>query len=163
MPPPTLFDLFEVDFDRVIVQRETIYERFLRQRHEFMLLDGICHHDRERGRVVSFCQVRPDAWWVRGHVPGRPLMPGVLMLEAAAQTANVSVALDDPQASADRGFVGFGGVEECKFRDAVVPPSTMYILCTTLENRPRRFTCKTQGLVEGRVVFEATISGMAMK
>ncbi len=163
MPPPTLFDLTGIDLNRETLSRKQIYDRYLLQRHEFMLLDAICYADVASGFLISRCDVRPDDWWVRGHVPGRPLLPGVLMLEAAAQTANVNVSMVEPAAGADRGFVGFGGVEACKFREAVVPPARLYILAVTLENRPRRFICKTQGLVDNRMVFEATISGMAMK
>lgn len=162
MPPPLLCDPSEIDFDRVLLPRRAIYDQFLPHRHEFMLVDRVCLHDPVRALVASVCDVRADAWWVRGHVPRRPLMPGVLMLEAAAQTATINIALQDPEAYRAKGFMGFGGVEDCKFRDAVVPPAQLRILCVGIENRPRRFACVTQGLIEGRLVFEAKITGVVM-
>ncbi|GMU37581.1 MAG: hypothetical protein KJ057_03810 [Phycisphaerae bacterium] len=163
MPSQPLMPLEHLDADHVVLSRADVYERFLPHRHEFMLLDGICHVDLPAAIVAGVCRLREDAWWVRGHVPGRPILPGVLMLEMAAQTACVGVHLLDAHAGAPRrAFVAFGGVDECKFRDAVSPPATFLILCRGVECRPRRFTSQVQGWVERRLVFEATISGLTM-
>lgn len=161
MPPPLLIDTSAIDLDRVEFDRQRIYE-ILPHRHEFQLLDGVCYLNGPRQELIAYCDVRVDAWWVRAHIPGRPLMPGVLMLEAAAQTASVGVAVLDIRDFNSRGFLGFGGVDGCKFRDAVVPPARLYILCKGVENRARRIVSVTQGLVNGRIVFEATITGIAM-
>jgi 3-hydroxyacyl-[acyl-carrier-protein] dehydratase len=99
-----------------------------------------------------------DEWWVRGHVPGRPIFPGVLMLEMAAQTA----AFFSRYIYDLTNFIAFGGVDDCKFRDAVVPPARIYLICQQLEVRPRRIRCRTQAVVGGRLVFEATITGLQL-
>ncbi len=158
MPPPLLIDLEQVDLDRVSLARDEIYEH-LPQRHEFMLLDGVCHLDREKRCLVAYADIRPDAWWVRGHVPGRPLLPGVLMLEMAAQASAVAAKTVIGQA----GFIGFGGIEECRFRETVIPPQRLYIICSGENYRPRRIISRTQGVVEGRLVFEATITGLMLR
>lgn len=159
MPPPLLIDLARVDLQRVLLSRDQIYERFLPHRFEFMTLDGVCHVDADGGSIVTYADIRSSDWWVRGHVPGRSLLPGVLMLEMAGQTAGITAKMlaDCP------GFIALGGVEECKFRDAVIPPCRLYILATGVEMRPRRIIAKTQGVVEGRLVFEATIIGMTLR
>jgi 3-hydroxymyristoyl/3-hydroxydecanoyl-(acyl carrier protein) dehydratase len=59
-------------------------------------------------------------------------------------------------------FVAFGGVDDCKFREAVVPPARIYLICQQLEVRPRRIRCRTQAIVSGRLVFEATITGLPL-
>ena len=78
------------------------------------------------------------------------------MIETAAQLASYAA-----QASfkGDR-FWGFGGVDAVKFRDAITPPARLYILGQALEMRPRRTVCQVQGIVEGRMAFEAKITGM---
>lgn len=158
MPPPLLIDLDRVDLQQVVHTRAELYDRILPHRHEFQVLDGVVHLDRERRELVAFAEIKPDAWWVKGHVPGRPLLPGVLMLEMAAQACAVGTKLltDLPD------FIAFGGVDQCKFRDSVVPPARLYLLCRAEEIRPRRQLSRAQGVVNGRMVFEATITGLTL-
>jgi len=150
-----LCNLSRLDLDRVLMTREQIYER-LPHRYEFMQLDGMIHLDMEARLAVAYRDVRTDEWWVRGHVPGRPIFPGVLMLESAAQLA----AFLTRYAAIYEGFVAFGGVDRCKFRDAVTPPARIHLLCHEVENRPRRVAAECQGLVNGNLVFEAVITGL---
>ena len=158
MPPPLLFDLDQVDTENPYLNRAEIYQR-LPHRHEFALLDGVCRVDVELGRIVTFVNIREDAWWFRGHVPGRPLLPGVLMLEMAAHSA----ALLTQEVSGDRkSFIGFGGVGACKFREPVTAPSQLIILCVFKDSRPRRFLAATQGIVGDKLAFEAEVTGLRM-
>ncbi|MCO6436358.1 MAG: beta-hydroxyacyl-ACP dehydratase [Phycisphaerae bacterium] len=158
MPPPLLFELDDVDLNSVQITREQIYAR-LPHRYEFMLLDGACYIDPEGRRVVAFHDCGDDPWWAKGHVPGRPLMPGVLMLEIAAQTAAFASQWTQP----DSTFMAFGGIDQCKFREAAFPGDRLYVLAEAMEKRPRKFVSRTQGIKEGRVVFEATITGLVMR
>lgn len=156
MPPPLLMDLSSVDLARVVLTRDEIYQR-LPHRHEFQMLDGVCHADLDKRQVIAFADVRSDGWWVRGHVPGRPLLPGVLMLEMAAQACAVLAKLLGTEA-----FIAFGGVEECKFRETVVPPSRLYILGVGVDYRTRRIISDTQGVCDGRLIFEARVTGLTL-
>lgn len=156
MPPPLLIDLQGVDLRQVCLTREQIYAR-LPHRHEFELLDGVCMVDPEKQRIVAFSDVRPQNWWVRGHFPSRPLLPGALMLEMAAQASAVLANLLGNEA-----FMGFGGVERCKFRETVVPPARLHILCVGLDFRARRIISETQGVMDGKLVFEAQITGLTL-
>lgn len=158
MPPPLLVDFDQVDVENVYLSKKQIYE-YLPHAFEFQLLDTICHFDREAQCVVARINIPTDMWWVRGHVPGRPLLPGVLMLEMAAQT---SAILAKSMSSID-GFIGFGGVEHCKFRESVTPPAQLYISCVAREHRSRRIVSDTQGICNGKMVFEAQITGMLMR
>ncbi len=156
MPPPLLLDIDSMDLDLVTVTREQIYEQ-LPYRHEFMLLDGLIYSDERTGAAIAFRDIRPDEFWVRGHLPGRPLFPGVLMIEAAAQLA-AFIALKFK--GFEGKFLGMGGVEKVKFRDTVVPGDRMFFLVEPQRINPRRITCATQGVVDGKIVFEAEIKGM---
>ena len=155
MPPPLLFDLNDIDLSRVIVAREQIYQA-LPHRHEFSLLDGVVHLDQDAGRIVTLKHIRQDDWWTRGHIPGRPLFPGVLMIEAAAQTVSY---FTHTVSDHDR-FFGFGGLDAVKFRDAVVPTCVLHFLGQAVDVRPRRMIYQIQGLVGSKMVFEGTITGM---
>jgi len=157
MPPDRLFDLSQYDLDRLCLSKAEIYEH-LPHRYEFQLLDGFCAVDRDARRGVALAEVRSDAWWVRGHVEGRTLLPGVLMLEMAAQASAVLSKL----LGGSPGFIAFGGVDGCKFREAVAPPARLYLLCVAIEDRRRRFVYDTQGVCRDKLVFQARVTGLAM-
>ena len=153
-----LFDLDEVDCTKVLFDRDHIYS-LLPQKHEFMQLDGVCFLDREVGEAIAFMDVRDDQWWCKAHIPGNPILPGVLMLEAAAHVA----AFMERYSSGDfEGFVGYGGVDACKFRRTVTPPARVWILCKRIESRSRRIVCQVQGVVDKRLVFEAKVTGLVI-
>lgn len=157
MAPALLVDLEKLDLDRVVMPIEEI-RKYNPHRYEMEQLSGVIHHDRETGRIVAFKDVRDDEFWVRGHIPGRPLMPGVLMIEAAAQMCSLyyKVVQQDPR------FLGFGGVDAVKFRGQVVPGDRLFLLGRAVDIRNRRAVFDTQGVVAGRLVFEARITGMPM-
>lgn len=159
MPPPFIIDPATVDTGQAVLTREQIYGELMPHRHEFMLLSGACWYDAAALKLVAFADLRATDWWVRGHVPGRPLLPGVLMLEMAAQSSAILAKL----ASGDRtSFIGFGGVDTCKFRESVTPPSRLYLCCHLTDHRSRRILADTQGIVAGKLAFEAKITGMRM-
>jgi 3-hydroxyacyl-[acyl-carrier-protein] dehydratase len=74
----------EFDPNKVLFSRAAI-EKVNPHRFELSLLDGILFEDTEGGRYVSFTDTKPTDFWTRGHFPNRPLMPGVLICEVAAQ------------------------------------------------------------------------------
>ena len=155
MPPPLLFDLSGIDLNRLVADKDEI-RKINPQRYEFEQLDGIVHYDSQQRIILGLREVKADEWWIRGHLPGRPLFPGVLMIEAAAQLACFLTRklLSDPR------FIGFGGVDKVKFREVVVPPARLYILAKGIDVRPRRTVCDVQELVDGRLVFEGQVTGM---
>ena len=79
-----LVELSKLDLSQDVVSEEEL-RSLVPHREQFQLLDGICHFDAEQGLVVGYKDWGDDPWWGRGHIPGRPLMPGVLMVEALAQ------------------------------------------------------------------------------
>jgi 3-hydroxyacyl-[acyl-carrier-protein] dehydratase len=157
MPPPSLIDLSTVDLSRRIVDRDSIYTQ-IPHRHEFMLLHGILHMDLEAGVAVGIQEVRPEDWWARGHIPGRPLLPGVLMIEAAAQLASYCMV----HIFRDPGFVGFIGLDKVKFRDTVTPPADLIVINKIVSAKAKRFVIDAQEFVGRKMVFEGRITGMVM-
>jgi len=156
MPPQTLLDIGSIDTTATVVTREQIYDT-IPHRYEFALLDGFCHLDLEAREMAAYKEICADEYWVRGHIPGRPLLPGVLMIEASAQMISYFVKLADPH----EGFMGFGGVDNVKFRGQVVPGDRLLLLGRMEEIRPgRRAIGAVQGLVNGTMVYEGRITGM---
>ena len=84
MPPAALIDPATIDTSRVLADQEGI-RRINLQRFEMEQLSAIVSVDRDQHLIVGYKDVLPDEFWVRGHMPDYPLMPGVLMCEAAAQ------------------------------------------------------------------------------
>ncbi|TWT44042.1 3-hydroxyacyl-[acyl-carrier-protein] dehydratase FabZ [Phycisphaerae bacterium RAS1] len=126
------------------------------QRFELQLLDAVVLLDDERGVFAGYHDLSPDAWWARGHIPGRPLFPGVLMIESAAQLAGFAY-----QRRFKSGrFLGFAGVDSVKFRDTIVPPARFVVVGKALEHKTRRTITQAQGFVGTTMVFEAVITGM---
>ncbi len=138
-----------------VIGKERIRE-LIPQRFEMEQLDGISYLDRATQAVVGWKDVRDDEFWVRGHIPGRPLLPGVVMLEALAQLVSVATL----EALPDLGFVGFGGIDACKFRISVTPGQRLVLVAACKEIRPRRAVYDAQGWLDGRLAVEATITGV---
>jgi len=126
------------------------------QRHEMEQLNAVIYLDREEKLVAGYKDVREDEFWVKGHLPGRPLLPGVLMIEAGAQLSSFCYhkIIDQPR------FFGFAAVNEAKFRGTVVPGDRLYLVAKAIDIRPSRGYFQTQGIVRGKLVFEAKVMGM---
>jgi len=158
MPPPLLFNLDEYDLTRTLVSREQLYE-ILPHRGEFMLLDGVLMMDAEAERIVAFADIRSDDWWTSGHFPGRPMLPGVCLLEMAGQAAWYY----NRYVLQHRDLLAFVGVDACRFRGTVAPPCRVLLLGVSLDVRPRRCACAFQAVVDGSVVFEGELTGIPIR
>jgi len=161
MPPRALIDPTRLDPSRVVADIEAIRSKNP-QRYEFEQLSHICHLDLDLGEVAGVLDVPEDPWWGRGHVPGRPLMPGVLMLESAAQLCSWFVHQVYDAEHAGRIF-GFGGIDAVKYRAVIFPPARLVVLGKRVEVRPRRAIFDTQGFLGddlSQMAFEARITGM---
>jgi 3-hydroxyacyl-[acyl-carrier-protein] dehydratase len=122
-------------------------------------LDYVIWLDEARTKAVGVKQVLHDEFWIGGHIPGRPLLPGVLMIEAAAQLSTILFRLKT--GLTDR-FLGFARCSDVAFRGQVVPGDTLYLLAHEISLRPRRVVSATQGVVNGELVYEGLITGMVM-
>jgi 3-hydroxyacyl-[acyl-carrier-protein] dehydratase len=156
MPPAPFVDVAKLDQSSVAYGVEEIRKTNL-QRHEMEQLSGVFFLDPEGGPLIAaYRDIRDDEWWVRGHIPGRPLFPGVLMLEAAAQAASFLIT----RTFNENRFLGFGGVEDVRFRDTIVPPARLILVGKAEKLHRRQSIVAVQGFVDAKMVFEARILGM---
>ena len=157
MPQEILIDLSTLDLSKSIVDMDEI-GAIIPHRFEMEQINGIIKFDPEQKIIVGYKDVSNNEFWVRGHIPGRPLMPGVLMLEAAAQLCTYYYK----KTTQDDRFLGFGGVDKVKFRGKVVPGDKIILIAKNKELRSRRAVFDTQGVVNGNLVFEGVIIGMVV-
>ena len=156
MPPELLFDLSEIDLlGEPVFDKDSIL-RVNAQRFEMQQLDGILWYDKEKFQILGYKDVTTEEFWVPGHIPDRPLMPGVIMVEAAAQLSSFLVK----QIYKFEGFIGFAAIESTKFRAVVEPGQRLYLLGHLTKFKRRKYSCSVQGVVGDKMVFETVVSGM---
>ncbi|MGI8871321.1 MAG: 3-hydroxyacyl-ACP dehydratase FabZ [Candidatus Limnocylindria bacterium] len=128
--------------------------RIIPHRYPFLLIDRVVELERGQ-RVVAIKSVTANEPQFTGHFPERPIMPGVLMVEALAQAGAVAV-LSLPE---NRGKLAlFAGIDDCRFRRTVVPGDTLR-LEVTVEKLGRLFgRARAVATVDGEVAVEATLS-----
>ncbi len=159
MPPPLLFDLSNIDLSaEPVFDRETI-GRVNPQQFEMQQLDGVLWYDKDNFLVLGYKDVTDKEFWIRGHIPGRPLMPGVIMVESAAQLLSFFVK----HVYCENAFIGFASIDSAKFRSTVVPGNRLYLLGKiTKFKKGRKYDAYIQGVVDGTMAFETNVSGMAV-
>ena len=159
MPPTVILEPSSLDLSRRIADREAI-RAFNPQRFQMEQLDAIVFLDPERKLVVGYKDVHADEFWARGHFPGKPLLPGVIMCEAAAQLCSYYAM--SQHIIAEGQIMGFGGMENVRFR-AVVKPGDRLVLVSRgdrLHRRQSQFT--VQGFVGETMAFHAEIIGVPL-
>jgi 3-hydroxyacyl-[acyl-carrier-protein] dehydratase len=134
---PPLFDITRMDLTKVAASREDV-EQVNPHRGPMRMLDRVIWFNEEATVGLGVKEVRDDEFWVAGHVPGRPLLPGVLMIEATAQLCSFLQGMR-PQADKSR-FIGFIRCDDIVFRGQVVPGDTLYLLAEEIACRRQRFT-----------------------
>jgi 3-hydroxyacyl-[acyl-carrier-protein] dehydratase len=129
-------------------------------RHEFEMLSGVVHVDTVAKRIVGFKDVRPDEFWVRGHMPGFPLLPGVLMCEAAAQLCGYYYV---SQKVGDLGvLMGLGGLDEARFLRTVRPGERLVLVGTGIKVHRRLTRFQVTGFVGREKTFEVVVTGVPL-
>src|SRR5262245_29203605 len=158
MPPELHFNPADLDLSRIMADREAI-RRVNPQRFDMEQLTAIVHIDRAQRLVAGYKDVGTDEFWVRGHMPGYPLLPGVLMCEAAAQLC----AYYTHTAGLLQGdFIGFGGMENVRFRSPVRPGDRLVLIGKGIRLHRRQTVFNVQGFVGPTMVFHADIIGVPL-
>ena len=154
---PLILDFSEYDVNRVIADIEKI-RRYNLQRFEMEQLTAICYENREQNTIVGYKDLGPDEFWARGHMPGMPLMPGVIMCEAAAQLSSYFCQRFELMS----GVLGFGGLERVRFRGVVRPGDRFVIVSRLLKLRRLIVTSEFQCFVDQNLVCEGVIKGVSL-
>ncbi len=154
MPPTLLYDISGLDLTQIVFDQEVV-RTCNPQRGDMEHLNGILYADGAAGRIIGYKDVRADEFWVPGHIPGRPLLPGVLMVEAAAQLASFYARMF----AGWTGFIGFSSAEEIRFRMPVTPGCRLLLIGLKTWERHKRLHSRVQGVVQGVIVFECSIVG----
>jgi 3-hydroxyacyl-[acyl-carrier-protein] dehydratase len=152
-----ILDFSEYDIHSVVADVEQI-RKYNPQRYEMEQLTAICYEDSTNHICVGYKDLGPDEFWVRGHMPGLPLMPGVIMCEAAAQLASYV----SHKFKLMEGMIGFGGLEEVRFRGVVRPGDRFVIVNRLLKLRRSIMTCEFQCFVDQNLVCEGILKGVSI-
>lgn len=131
-------------------------EEILPHRHPFLLLDYI--EELEPGkRAVAYKCVTFREEFFRGHFPQEPVMPGVLTLEALAQTGAAAIlSLEENKGK----LAYFGGIQKCKFRGKIVPGDKVRLETTIIKSKGPMGVGEAVATVEGKEVVRAELTFM---
>ncbi len=149
-----------------LINREGL-ERYLPHRDEVAQLDKIiwlsdCVH-----YTLASRKVRDDEWWVSGHIPSKPVLPAILMVESAAQLATYLytqiLEAECPDYVREHGynFVALARIDNTRFRINFEPGDEMTLLCKKIRFTPRTgVVAMVQGIKEGKLAFETRMTGV---
>jgi len=143
-PQEVLFDLPEI--------RKRIPQRF-----EMEQLTAVTLIDAERMIGIGYKDLTDTEFWVRGHMPDFPLMPGVMMCEACAQLCSLYCRETGVSSG---GIIGFAGMNDVRFRGMVKPGDRLWVAVHTQRHDPRKMIFEMQAFVAGKMVFSGEMIGM---
>ena len=157
MPPELHFNVAQIDYSNVVADQEAI-RAVNPQRFEMQQLDAVVLIDPANHLIVGYKDVAADEFWARGHMPGYPLMPGVLMCEAGAQLCcyyNVTQKVSDPGV-----LMGLGGIEEARFLRPVRPGDRLVMVGVGEKVHRRMTKFRVTGYVGDEKAFETLVVGV---
>lgn len=129
-------------------------EAILPHREPFLLIDEVLELVPGE-RVVALKRVREDEWYLRGHFPGRPVMPGVLIVEAMAQAGAVAVLSEEE----NRGRLAlFAGIDDTRFKRIVEPGDELQLECTLEQVRGPIGKGRARATVDGQLAARGTLT-----
>ncbi len=148
------------DIDQPVTFDTLAIMKMIPHRYPFLMIDRVQDIIANQ-QAVGIKNVTIGDYFFQGHFPSRPVMPGVLIIEAMAQTAAVLVV--HTLGSTNEGkLVYFMSVDEAKFRKPVFPGSELHLQVTKLQNRRNVWKFRGNAYVDGQLTAEATFAAMIM-
>ena len=129
-------------------------ERIIPHRFPFLLVDRVVETEPGK-RIVAVKNVTTNEWFFQGHFPGMPIMPGVLIIEALAQAGAVLLL---SEAEAKGQIPLFAGIDDCRFRQQVVPGDTLTLEVELTARRGPVGKGKARATVDGKVAAECVLT-----
>ena len=131
-------------------------QEILPHRYPFLLVDRVLEME-EGKRIVASKAVTMNEYFFQGHFPQEPVMPGVLIMEALAQTGAIAVLSMEE----NRGKIAyFGGMNKVKFRNKVVPGDVLTLEMEIIKLKSRAGIGKGTAYVDGKKVVEGELTFM---
>ena len=130
-------------------------QKILPHRYPFLMVDAILEMERLK-RVVGVKNVSINEAYFQGHFPGKPIMPGVLIIEAMAQTGGLLLLQEVPDR--ENKLLYFVAVDGARFRRPVVPGDQLRLEVTVLKYKMGYAKLRAEAYVDGQLVAEAVIS-----
>jgi len=140
----------------VIIEHQELH-KYIPHRHPFLLVDRVVEIEPFK-RIVGIKNVTGSEYFFPGHFPGRPVMPGVLIIEALAQAAAVLAMYSNEK---DQGkLVYFAAIDGARFKKPVEPGDTLRLEVDVEKTKSRMWKVKAAALVDGATVCEADLTAM---
>jgi 3-hydroxyacyl-[acyl-carrier-protein] dehydratase len=158
MPPVLHHQPSDLDLGHIVADQEAI-RKVNPQRFEMEQLTAIVYVDSAQHLIAGYRDVKSDEFWTRGHMPDYPLFPGVLMCEAAAQLCSYYITTNG---LLQGDFIGFGGLENVRFRGPVRPGDRLVLVGKGLKMNRRQSIFNVQGFVGSTIVFHADVIGVPL-
>ena len=154
-----IVDPREIDFSNIVADLDEI-RRANAQRDAMEQLTAIVFDDADQGICIGYRDTTADEFWCSGHMPGMPLMPGVIMCEAAAQICSFHSHRHDLLGCE---LIGFGGLDNVRFRGMVRPGDRLTIVSqVTKLRRGRMLTTRFQAFTNNSLVCEGEIRAVPL-
>jgi 3-hydroxyacyl-[acyl-carrier-protein] dehydratase len=151
-------DPASIDLQKIVVDQEGI-RKVNPQRFEMEQLNAIVHIDPSQHIIAGYKDVHADEFWARGHLPNYPLYPGALICEAAAQLCSFYITT---QGHSRGDFIGFGGLENVRFRGQVRPGDRLLLISKVTKLHRRQTIFSVQGFVGSKLVFNGDVIGVPL-
>lgn len=133
-------------------------KKLLPHRYPFLLVDKVIEFTKGES-ITAVKNVTANEEFFQGHFPSFPIMPGVLIVEALAQTSALYYLMNAGMEENNKS-VFFMGVDGCKFRKPVVPGDTLHLKITPIQMRGKICKMRAGAYVEGTLVCEANLTAM---